>query len=116
MRPNAVPQAQKMEWLDRVERCIKTEVVDIHEGAQECTFEGYGARTPDSTVLLAQEPYSQLYVWWLVCQMDLMNNEIDRYQNSAALYNSAYGEYVRWYNRAVMPCAAPRWNRGGRKL
>lgn len=54
-------------------------------------------------VLIAPEPYSNLYVKYLAAQVDYYNGEIPRYKNSMARFNEALDMYAAWYNRNHMP-------------
>ena len=53
--------------------------------------------------LLAGAPFDKLYRLYLAALIHFANGEYDRYQNSMALYNSACGEYIRWYSRVKRP-------------
>lgn len=64
-------------------------------------------------MLLAPEPYSQLYVYYLCAQIDMQNQEFDLYQNNAALYNKAYSDYASYYNRKIMPASEAKFNAWG---
>lgn len=53
--------------------------------------------------LLAGAPFDKLYRLYLMALIHFANGEYDRYQNSMALFNSACGEYIRWYSRVKRP-------------
>ena len=53
--------------------------------------------------MLAGAPFDRLYRLYLAALIHFANAEYDRYQNSMALYNSACGEYIRWYSRVYRP-------------
>ena len=53
--------------------------------------------------LLAGAPFDKLYRLYLTALIHFANAEYDRYQNGMALFNSAYGEYIRWYSRVNRP-------------
>ena len=53
--------------------------------------------------MLAGAPYDKLYRLYLAALIHFANAEYDRYQNSMALFNSACGEYIRWYSRVYRP-------------
>lgn len=53
--------------------------------------------------MLAGAPFDKLYRLYLAALIHFANGEYDRYQNSMALFNSACGEYIRWYSRVKRP-------------
>lgn len=66
-------------------------------------FPGYGNETDRGTELLIREPYTDVYLHWLLSRIDLINQEMDLYQNDAALFNGALLEFQRYWNRTYMP-------------
>lgn len=104
-KPNACTQAEKVRWLDRLDRTLWNELFCTHEDAAG-SFAGYGADTDLQTPLLAPEPYSAVYGCWLAACVDLAEGELARYNNSAALYNRALADYRAAYNRAHAPLSA----------
>ena len=103
LKPNNYTQADKIGWLSTLDGIIKKEIIDTHEGADAVSFKGYGATTALDTVLLVPAPYDDVYVRWLEAQIDYANGEYGKYNNSMALYNTAYVTYERYYNRNNMP-------------
>ena len=62
----------------------------------------YTAQDLGST-LLAEEPYDDLYTWWLQAQVDLANGEYDRAQNTMAMFNALWTQFVCWYCQRYDP-------------
>lgn len=74
VKPNAVPDEVLVQWLNEVDQTIFKELVKTHEYGTELVFGGYDRTDEsgaDSVVLLAPEPYSQLYVYYLCAQIDM---------------------------------------------
>ena len=116
VKPNAVPDEVLVQWLNEVDQTIFKELVKTHEYGTELVFGGYDRTDEsgaDSVVLLAPEPYSQLYVYYLCAQIDMQNQEFDLYRNNAALYNKAYSDYASYYNRKIMPASEAKFNAWG---
>ena len=44
-------------------------------------------------------PWDELCIRYLQAQLDLVNGELTRYANSAALFNQLLGAYQDYYNR-----------------
>ena len=54
--------------------------------------------------LLVPEPYAMdVYNYFLQSQIDKENMETAKYNQSAALYNSAYQSFTNYYNRTHRP-------------
>ena len=103
LKPNNYTTENKVAWLSTIDGIIKKEIIDTHEGADKVTFNGYDASTTNDTVLLVPAPYDDIYIRWLEAQIDYNNGEYGRYSNSMTMYNAAYSNYERYYNRNNMP-------------
>lgn len=66
-------------------------------------FPGYNAETDRGTQLLIREPYTDVYLFWLLSRIDLINQEIDIYSNDSRMYNNALDQYYKYYNRTYYP-------------
>lgn len=91
-----------IEWLNEIEWKIKREIVDVHEGSEDCDFNGYGVNDSEKE-LIAPEPYSSLYLKWILYQLDLSGNESFNAQNSQSLFYKDYYSFSDWYTRNYMP-------------
>lgn len=100
-RHNNCSQAEKLRWLSRLDGMIATELMDTHEGGKP--FAGYDASTPLDTALLVPEPFEELYLYYLLAQIDFRNGEYDRYNQSMNMFLAAYKAYAAWYNRSRTP-------------
>lgn len=103
LKPNNYTQEDKIAWLSMLDGVIRTEIIDTHEGAEDVAFNGYGVDISRDTVLLAPAPYDDVYVKWLEAQIDYSNGELAKFNNSIAMYNTAYSAFERYYNRTHMP-------------
>lgn len=93
IKPNAFSDETKTQWLSECEGLVQTEILLLAVGdCRSYTFE----RDAD-TVLLAKPPHDKLYWAYLSAMIDFGNGEYERYQNTMQLFNSHYGEYMRWY-------------------
>lgn len=105
LKPNAYTQEDKIAWLSTLDGIIKNEIIDTHEGSENISFNEYDVDTALDTVLLVPAPYDEVYVKWLEAQIDYINGETTRYENSMLMYNAAYSAFERYYNRNHMPKA-----------
>ena len=102
-KSNTFSQEDKVDWLNRLDRIIKTQIIDTHEGAADVTFTGYDDNTDLHTVLLAPAPYDEVYLRWLEAQIDYANGEIGKYNVAITMYNTAFEAFEAYYNRTHMP-------------
>ena len=100
---NTFSQEEKVQWLSMVDATIKGQLIDTHEDPPAADFTGYTPDTDLSTVLLAPEPYSDLYVHWLEAKIHYYNGEYGKYNQALAMYNAAFNAYESYYNRTHMP-------------
>ena len=103
MKPNAYSTNDKISWLSRLDGMVKRLIIDVHEGADQVTFEPYHADTDTGTQLLVPEPFDEMYQRYLEAQIDLANGEIARYNNAIELFNTAFKAYSSYYTRTHMP-------------
>lgn len=99
IKPNAFPYGVKTEWLNEVEGMVQTDIMLL--AIDDITRYTY----PDdaATELLVRPPHDKLYAVYLTAMIDFANGEYDKYSNTMQLFNSYWGEYVRWYNRHYRP-------------
>lgn len=102
MKPNACSETDKRRWLSDLDGLIDHEILAAHEGSP-APFSGYDDATPGDTVLLVPEPYADVYIKYLFAQIDFVNAEFARYNNSAAMYNTALSAYANFYRRTHLP-------------
>lgn len=93
---------------DFIEDCDKRlyrEVIETHE---QSNIQPYEERYPlgNTVELLADDAYTQLYVFYAISQIDAFNGEYDRYNNNMILYNTALSDYKQYYNRTHTPKGA----------
>lgn len=103
LKSNAYTESEKVRWLSQLDSMIKRMMIDTHEGGEKCTFTGYDENTDMSTVLLAEEPFDDIYIYYLAAQIDLANMEYDRYNNSIMVFTDKYQDFADWYNRTHLP-------------
>ncbi len=103
IKPNSYTQTEKIKWLSRLDGMVKTEIIDTHEGGEGIAFSGYNDDVELSTELLVPKPYEDVYIRYLEMQIDYANNEYGKYNNSMAMFDSAYSAYQKYYNRDHMP-------------
>lgn len=103
IKPNSYSQSEKIKWMSTLDGTVKSEIIDTHEGGKGVVFNGYNENTDLSTELLIPAPYDDIYLRWLESQIDYSNGEYGKYNNSIAMYNTAYVAFENFYNRTHMP-------------
>ena len=110
LKPNYMDRPMKVAMLQELDQLIYNEILLKHEHTQEEEVppEYSGDRTGE-TVLLVPEPYSMVYIYWLMSKIDLMNQELDKYNNDRALFENAYDTMSDWWTRTRMPVTTNPW-------
>ena len=109
LKPNNVSTERKIGWLNDLDRRVFDDLFARHErdASTPETFPGYTEETDKETVLLIPDPYGEVYRWFLEMQIDLVNMEMAKYNNSMMLYDGAWKDFAGMYHRTHMPiCAA----------
>lgn len=105
LKPNVLPQTQKVKWLERLDQRVKHDVFDTHvynAGETEPETPAYSIEHTDAE-LLVPEPYAEMYIHWLTAQIDYANLEYDGFNAANAMFNSVYASFCNAYNRSHMP-------------
>lgn len=104
LKPNVQTQEDKISWLDSVDRIFKEDIIDTHEGFEKIKFDGYTEDTPLETPLLIPAHYGRdIYRFYLEAQIDLVNQEYNKYNVSSSLFANAYNNYVLFYHNHNIP-------------
>lgn len=61
------------------------------------------AEEEEEPSLLIQPPDDEVYIYWLYSKIDMRLGEIARYNNDAMMFNAAWSEAAKRYNRTHMP-------------
>ena len=99
IEPNAYTNEQKAHWVSEIEGRVHTDVFLLP--AEDFTPLTYAANSTDT--LSVKPPHDKLYYRYLHSMIHYANGEPDRYAMAAALFNDAWGEFVRWFARNYDP-------------
>ena len=101
---NAVSAEWKIVWLGRLDGQIYREILSAHRWETPLSgYTPYTPQTPEDTVLLAGEPYDEMYVFFLEAQIYYSQTEYNKYNNAMALFNRLYAAFRSYVNRQQMP-------------
>ena len=98
IKPNMYDRQLMEAWILELEQKIVAEIWNRSEEYKEMNI-------PEEAneELLVKPPYENLYMYWLFMKIDFFNDELDRYNNDAILFNSEYADYAAYFRRNHMP-------------
>ena len=104
MKPNMMSRKLKVKYLSEIEGLIHAEILMKHwHTPTEARRPEYTEDSDEGTVLIVPDPYSMVYVYWLMQKIDLMNQEDIRYNNDRMQFEQAYMTMGDWWNRTYRP-------------
>ena len=110
MKPNMMSNAVKVRFLNEIEGKVHAEVIMKHvHSPEEADPPIYDVNTDQGTQMLVPAPYDMLYVYWIMAQIDHLNQEMDKYNNDRSLFENAWGNFTDWWNREHMPLSPRRY-------
>ena len=109
MKPNMMSRRLKLKYLTEIEQLIFDEIIMRHEHDPELTQKPvYSEDSDPGGVLLIPDPYSSLYLYWLMTKVDMQNQEDARYNIDRQHFENAYDTMSDWYTREHMPVSKVR--------
>lgn len=99
MQPNKVPTTIKKRWLSELEGRLQVEMEGASPEELYPPEEAEELFIQDPDTLTAPFPFDNIYWMYLLAMLDFLAGDSARYENSAALFNSAYQNYAKWVAR-----------------
>lgn len=106
LAPNDIEYDIKRSWVYSVYWQVIREIFEDSEGSKdlseyESNAESNGAvkYLKIGTDLLVDEPYDELYVHYMMAQINLSYDETDKYNKYMILYRDAFDEFAKSYRR-----------------
>lgn len=93
LRPNPFAAEEKIRWLSELDGKIAVDVFDDEE------FSGYDISDSESRELILEDRYSDVYLFYLCAMIDFFSRDYGEYNNSIALFNSAYEKMAKTKHR-----------------
>ena len=106
---NTYSHNDKIGWLSRLDWIIKTQIIDLHHGAETVSFSGYNDNTDTHTELLVPPPFDEIYLRWMEAQIHYHDGEFDRYNAAITMYNTAFEGFRDYYTRTHKPLTTSRF-------
>lgn len=97
IKPNAFTDTVKLYWLNELEGRIAAEVMLMPQRQIQELQLGL-TDTP-----MVEAPYDSLYLYWLEARIDEANGEYDKYDTTAAMFNSAWSGFACWFAQTYDP-------------
>lgn len=102
LRPNAVGFALKLNWVQELDIQF-AEMMGID-------YDPHTMKNADGTSeLLMKAPHDHAYVLYLMARIDNAVEDVQSYQNDAAMANQAILEAKAWYRRNNNPNKKQKW-------
>lgn len=107
-RPNSIEDMVKLSWLKKCETSLIEDTIKNHYGAptDEELFLHLEYFAMDTDLLL-EEPYDDVYIYYLDQRIAYNNNDMNRYNASMRMYNNALLYWKQKYNREHMVIKEP---------
>ncbi|MBR3635916.1 MAG: hypothetical protein IKN47_06945 [Lachnospiraceae bacterium] len=106
-RPNSVEDSVKMEFLRKCETNILNSVILLYDpNVGERTEEEWMEHLQEfdlDTELAVQEPFDDLYGYWLDQRIAMDNNDTKRFNVSTRLFDNMFLAFKQKYNRDHFP-------------
>lgn len=97
LKPNTFSREDKLRWLSDLDGRVLREIIDVFLNSHT-EFVPYNDEGLDRTLVIPF-PYEPIYTYWMEAMIDYWNGEIDRYNNSIALFNSEFTAFKEDYFR-----------------
>lgn len=101
LKPNSISSEIKTEWVTELANMIRREVWIHNTGSFSDVVYDY-SENPEMDIEISKG-YEDIYMHYLSAKIDYCNAEYGRYNNSKAMFDSAYDEYKRFIRRTVKP-------------
>lgn len=100
-RPHAYTDAEMIAMINTIEGRVYTDILQKAEGFEE-TFEPF-SEGQEERELVVPVPFTDLYTYYLASQIDWMNGDSGRYNDSMVLLQNAWDGYAAYYRENYRP-------------
>lgn len=109
LKPNMMERQMKIAFLTEMEQLFHREILMKHEHTEEEEqLPVYTEDTDAGTEMLIPDPYSMVYVYWLLSKIDMQNLEEDKWDQDTQRFEQAWGTLDDWWTRNHMPIQTQR--------
>ena len=89
LRPNPFSSEEKMQWLSEIDGKISKQILKRDD------FKAYELKDFRETKLLAEDAYTDIYLFYLCAMIDFFSRDYGEYNNSVKMFNSLYEKYAK---------------------
>lgn len=106
LKLNEYDEDQLAEWVTELENYM---ILNIFNRAEGMDYEQvrYRYEEDGETELMVPDPFSEVYLHYLASKIDYWQQEIESYNNSVLLYNTAYQAFADYMRRKHKPKSRP---------
>jgi len=95
-------------WLSDFEGQVYSEVILTHKDSEGISYKPFSRldksyESDKNLPLLIPEPYSKVYIYYLLSQADFHLNERERYVYSRGEFEKAYDKFKKYYHSRHAP-------------
>ena len=101
IRPNLINEATKLDWLYTIENKVAEHMTRYSQSEADTN-----ELVLQSQMLLPLE-YKDIYTYYIVCMIDLTNQDIAMYNNSCAYFNEMFTSWQKKWRREHLPQKTP---------
>lgn len=98
LRPNALDEADKVRFLDTLDKMLFDEIFSKHKGFENIKRPDY-TESGTGTELLAPDGYTEIYINWLFSKIDYIEQDYNLYNIDLAAFNADYKNLAGYINR-----------------
>ena len=92
LKPNSLSDEIKVQYVNECEGLIQSEIALLPASDMIThSADDYDAET------LIRAPHDKIYIAYLTAMIDFANGEYNKYQNTMQMFNSFFGEFMRWF-------------------
>ena len=106
LKHNTHNDEEKVAWLTRLDQMLVRTTINAHVREEDMELPHYDPDIDMDTELLADAPHDEMYIYWLMAQMDLANADFNQYNADITIFNSLHDAYSADYTRHHIPKAA----------
>lgn len=103
IRPNAFDKDVETGWVNEIEHKVYDQVINKAVGNSKEDPTPYFYDLNAETTLLVEDAHKDVYVTYILAQMDYANMELDRFNADSAMHQAAWQEYAAEYRRNHIP-------------
>ena len=102
LRPNAYTDAEKIDMLNTIEGRVYTDIMSKADDGLNWTFIPF-KEGQEERELVVPVPFTDIYSYYLMAQIDFLNGDSGRYNDTMVLLQNAWDEYAAYYRENNEP-------------